>query len=40
MTDTYTECTCHRGSGNHEQCCGHDYGRDPNCPNHGDGYGI
>ena len=33
------ECTCHRDSdnGSHELCCGHDEGRDPNCPIHGDG---
>lgn len=31
-------CTCHRPAGvNHELCCGHDEGRDPNCPQHGDG---
>jgi hypothetical protein len=34
------ECTCHRETGtNHEQCCGHDEGRDPDCPFHGDGSG-
>jgi hypothetical protein len=32
-----TECTCHRGTGTHEQCCGHTNGQDPNCPHHGDG---
>jgi hypothetical protein len=35
------DCTCHRGypGSNHEGCCGHDDGRDPNCPQHGDGSG-
>ena len=32
-------CTCHRESGSHEACCGHDQGRDPDCPFHGDGFG-
>jgi len=34
------ECTCHRDSDpktGHELCCGHDNGRDPDCPRHGDG---
>lgn len=31
------ECTCHRGAGNHEQCCGDTDGRNPDCPRHGDG---
>lgn len=31
-------CTCHReATRSHELCCGHDEGRDPNCPFHGDG---
>ena len=33
-----TECLCHRPPGvNHELCCGHDEGRNPDCPFHGDG---
>lgn len=36
------ECSCHREHlDSHEACCGHvvvdGYGRDPNCPLHGDG---
>lgn len=37
------ECTCHREPlESHEACCGHSidhngYGRDPDCPFHGDG---
>lgn len=30
-------CSCHRESGSHEACCGHDGGRDPDCMLHGDG---
>lgn len=32
-------CTCHRENdkNNHELCCGHPEGRDPDCPQHGDG---
>lgn len=33
------DCTCHREIVSHELCCGHDEGRDPDCPRHGDGYG-
>ncbi len=33
-----SECSCHREGGSHELCCGHPDGRDPNCPQHGDGY--
>lgn len=35
------ECNCHRGypESNHEGCCGHDEGRNPDCPFHGDGSG-
>lgn len=31
---TSMECTCHReySRWNHEECCGHNEGRDPNCP--------
>lgn len=33
-------CTCHReATTSHEACCGHDEGRDPDCPQHGDGSG-
>lgn len=33
-------CTCHNDfSTTHEACCGHDDGRDPDCPYHGDGSG-
>lgn len=31
------ECLCHRESGSHELCCGHEGGRNPDCPIHGDG---
>jgi hypothetical protein len=33
------ECSCHReySRWNHEECCGHEDGRDPDCPIHGDG---
>jgi hypothetical protein len=33
------ECSCHReySRWNHEECCGHEEGRNPNCPLHGDG---
>lgn len=32
------DCTCHRPANvNHELCCGHEQGRDPDCPQHGDG---
>ena len=35
-----TACTCHNDfSTTHESCCGHDDGRDPDCPYHGDGSG-
>src|SRR6516165_5220557 len=31
-------CTCHHeNTDSHELCCGHEDGRDPNCPIHGDG---
>ena len=30
-------CECHRETGSHELCCGHDEGRSPDCPIHGDG---
>jgi hypothetical protein len=35
------ECSCHHeySRHNHEECCGHDEGRDPDCPFHGDGSG-
>lgn len=37
---TATPCTCHREqTSSHELCCGHDEGRNPDCPIHGDGYG-
>ena len=32
-------CECHRESGSHEACCGHEDGRSPDCPMHGDGSG-
>lgn len=33
-----SECTCHNEySPDHELCCGHSEGRDPDCPYHGDG---
>lgn len=33
-----SECECHYEPGsNHEACCGHEGGRNPNCPIHGDG---
>jgi hypothetical protein len=36
--ETAEECSCHRQvARSHELCCGHDEGRDPNCPFHGDG---
>lgn len=31
------KCTCHREAGSHELCCGREEGRDPDCPQHGDG---
>lgn len=31
------ECQCHNELGSHELCCGHDEGRNPDCPIHGDG---
>ena len=32
------ECLCHREAGsNHELCCGHEDGRNPDCEIHGDG---
>lgn len=31
-----TDCECHRETGNHELCCGHLEGRNPDCPRHGD----
>lgn len=32
------ECSCHiERLASHDACCGHDDGRDPNCPFHGDG---
>jgi hypothetical protein len=31
------ECSCHREEGSHELCCGHEGGRNPDCPIHGDG---
>ena len=31
------ECACHNEIGSHELCCGHDEGRSPDCPIHGDG---
>lgn len=32
------ECICHNEPGiNHESCCGHEDGRSPDCPIHGDG---
>lgn len=36
-----SECSCHTGhpESNHEQCCGHFEGRDPDCSYHGDGSG-
>jgi hypothetical protein len=37
---TATPCTCHRETGSHEQCCGHEQGHDSDCPIHGDGYTI
>jgi hypothetical protein len=30
-------CTCHNEPGSHELCCGHEDGRNPDCPIHGDG---
>jgi len=36
-------CTCHRDEHpehGHELCCGHEDGRDPNCPYHGDGSSV
>ena len=37
---TQPECTCHREVlDSHEACCGHDEGRCPDCPFHGDGSG-
>lgn len=33
----YSDCECHRESGSHDLCCGHDEGRNPDCPRHGDG---
>lgn len=36
-----TECVCHdygrQHHDSHESCCGHDDGRNPDCPIHGDG---
>lgn len=32
------ECLCHKESGSHEVCCGHEGGRNPDCPQHGDGW--
>jgi hypothetical protein len=34
-------CTCHTDPDvrEHELCCGHPQGRDPDCPIHGDGGG-
>lgn len=31
-------CECHRETGSHELCCGHDEGRNPDCPIHGDAF--
>lgn len=36
MTDELS-CECHRETGSHELCCGHDQGRSPDCLIHGDG---
>lgn len=31
-------CECHHEATNsHESCCGHEDGRNPDCPIHGDG---
>ena len=32
-------CECHTESGPHDLCCGHEDGRNPDCPTHGDGSG-
>ena len=33
-------CECHHeATDSHETCCGHDGGRNPDCPTHGDGSG-
>lgn len=31
------ECECHNEIDSHELCCGHEGGRNPDCPIHGDG---
>ena len=33
------DCECHHETGSHSLCCGHDEGRSPDCPIHGDGSG-
>lgn len=35
-----TDCECHfEVTDSHETCCGHEDGRNPDCPTHGDGSG-
>jgi hypothetical protein len=35
-----TDCECHHeATDSHESCCGHEDGRSPDCPIHGDGSG-
>lgn len=37
LVKAHQVCSCHHETGSHELCCGHDQGRNPNCPIHGDG---